>query len=135
MIYCVVCHDPLGTGHGTIVQRGYTPPPSYHIERLRTAPVGHLFAVISEGYGSMPSYADQIPTRDRWAIVAYLRALQASQHYPEAAARKIGAIPAGTGAPALAGMPAGLPAKAGTPAGGTTNPAPQQTAEPGENSP
>jgi mono/diheme cytochrome c family protein len=84
MIYCVVCHDPLGTGHGKIVQRGYTAPPSYHIERLRKAPVGHLFAVISEGYGSMPSYGAQIPVRDRWAIVGYLRALQASQHFPEA---------------------------------------------------
>lgn len=84
MIYCVVCHDPLGTGHGKIVERGYTQPPSYHIERLRKAPVGHLFAVISEGYGSMPKYANQIPVRDRWAIVAYIRALQASQHWPAA---------------------------------------------------
>ena len=83
MIYCVVCHDPLGTGQGKIVHRGYTAPPSYHIERLRKAPVGYLFAVISEGYGSMPSYGDQIPVRDRWAIVGYLRALQASQHFPE----------------------------------------------------
>ncbi len=83
MIYCVVCHDPLGTGQGKIVQRGYTPPPSYHIPRLRKAPAGYLFAVISEGYGSMPSYAAQIPVRDRWAIVGYLRALQASQHFPE----------------------------------------------------
>jgi mono/diheme cytochrome c family protein len=84
MIYCVVCHDPLGTGNGKIVQRGYTAPPSYHIERLRKAPVGYLFAVISEGYGSMPSYGAQIPARDRWAIVGYLRALQASQHFPAA---------------------------------------------------
>ncbi len=84
MIYCVVCHDPLGTGHGKIVQRGYTPPPSYHIERLRKAPVGHLFAVISEGYGSMPSYAAQIPVSDRWAFVGYLLALLASKHFPEA---------------------------------------------------
>jgi len=83
-IYCVVCHDPLGTGHGKIVERGYTRPPSYHIPRLREAPVGRLFAVISEGYGSMPSYAGQIPVEDRWAIVAYLKALQASQHFPEA---------------------------------------------------
>ncbi len=83
MIYCVVCHDPLGTGHGKIVERGYTAPPSYHIDRLRNAPVGHLFAVISEGYGSMPSYGGQITVRDRWAIVGYLRALQASQHFPE----------------------------------------------------
>ncbi len=83
MIYCVVCHDPLGTGHGKIVERGYTQPPSYHIERLRKAPVGHIFAVITEGYGSMPSYANQIPVRDRWAIAAYIRALQASQHTPQ----------------------------------------------------
>jgi mono/diheme cytochrome c family protein len=82
MIYCVVCHDPLGTGHGKIVERGYTRPPSYHIDRLRQAPVGHFFAVITEGYGSMPSYAAQIPPRDRWAIVAYIRALQFSQHCP-----------------------------------------------------
>ena len=61
MIYCVVCHDPLGTGQGKIVERGYTAPPSYHIERLRKAPVGYLFAVISEGYGSMPSYARPDP--------------------------------------------------------------------------
>ena len=74
MIYCVVCHDPLGTGQGKIVERGYTAPPSYHIERLRNVPVGYLFAVISEGYGSMPSYGAQIPVRDRWAIVGYLRA-------------------------------------------------------------
>jgi mono/diheme cytochrome c family protein len=82
MIYCVVCHDPLGTGYGKIVERGYTRPPSYHIQRLREAPVGYLFRVITEGYGSMPSYAAQISPRDRWAIVAYLRALQLSQHCP-----------------------------------------------------
>lgn len=83
MIYCVVCHDPLGTGHGRIVERGYTPPPSLHLDRLRNAPAGKLFAVITEGYGSMPSYANQIETADRWAIVAYVRALQLSQHFPE----------------------------------------------------
>jgi mono/diheme cytochrome c family protein len=83
-IYCVVCHDALGTGRGKIVERGYTKPPSYHIPRLREAPVGRLFAVVSEGYGSMPSYAGQIPVEDRWAIVAYVRALQASQHFPVA---------------------------------------------------
>ncbi len=82
MIYCVVCHDPLGTGYGKIVEQGYTRPPSYHVQRLRNAPVGYLFRVISEGYGSMPSYAAQISPRDRWAIVAYLRALQLSQHCP-----------------------------------------------------
>lgn len=82
MIYCYVCHDALGTGHGMIVQRGYTPPPSYHSERLRKAPVGHFFKVITHGYGSMPSYRNQVPPRDRWAIIAYIRALQLSQRYP-----------------------------------------------------
>jgi hypothetical protein len=82
MIYCVVCHDPLGTGKGKIQERGYTTPPSFHIERLRTVPPGYLFAVISDGYGSMPSYWAQVPVRDRWAIAGYLRALQASQHCP-----------------------------------------------------
>lgn len=80
MIYCVVCHDTLGTGHGIVVERGYTEPPSYHIDRLRKAPVGHFFKVISDGYGSMPMYRRQIPPRDRWAIAAYIRALQLSQH-------------------------------------------------------
>jgi len=83
MIYCVVCHDPLGTGRGKIIERGYTPPPSLHIERLRGAPAGRLFAVITEGYGSMPSYASEIPPEDRWAIVAYVRALQLSQRFPK----------------------------------------------------
>ncbi|HEY4310284.1 MAG TPA: cytochrome c [Pirellulales bacterium] len=82
MIYCVVCHDAAGTGQGKIVQRGYTRPPSYHIDRLREAPVGYLYRVVAEGYGSMPSYAGQIPPRDRWAIVSYVRALQLSQHFP-----------------------------------------------------
>jgi mono/diheme cytochrome c family protein len=83
-IYCAVCHDPLGTGRGKIVERGYTRPPSYHIARLREAPVGHFFDVITNGYGSMPEYKQQVPPRDRWAIVAYVRALQLSQHFPEA---------------------------------------------------
>jgi mono/diheme cytochrome c family protein len=83
IIYCVVCHDPLGTGHGRIIERGYTPPPSFHIERLRSTPPGRMFAVITEGYGSMPSYAEQIAPADRWAIAAYLRALQLSQHFPK----------------------------------------------------
>lgn len=82
-IYCSVCHDALGTGQGKIVERGYTAPPSYHIDRLRQAPVGRLFAIITHGYGSMPAYKNQISIDDRWAIVAYLRALQISQHFPE----------------------------------------------------
>jgi mono/diheme cytochrome c family protein len=83
LIYCAVCHDPVGTGRGKIVERGYTAPPSYHSERLRTAPVGHFYDVITHGYGSMPDYKEQVPVRDRWAIVAYIRALQLSQHFPE----------------------------------------------------
>jgi mono/diheme cytochrome c family protein len=79
-IFCIVCHDPVGTGRGKIVERGYTPPPSFHQPRLRDAPVGYFFEVISNGFGSMPDYAAQIPPRDRWAIVAYIRALQLSQH-------------------------------------------------------
>ena len=82
MIYCVVCHDPMGTGHGMIVERGYTRPPSYHVERLRNAPVGHFFRVATLGYGSMPAYGKQVPPRDRWAIAAYIRALQLSQRFP-----------------------------------------------------
>jgi mono/diheme cytochrome c family protein len=81
LIYCVVCHDSAGTGHGKIVERGYTRPPSYHTDRLREVPVGHIFRVVTHGYGSMPSYATQISPRDRWAIVAYVRALQLSQHF------------------------------------------------------
>lgn len=82
MIFCVVCHDPVGTGHGKIVERGYTRPPSFHVERLRAIPVGHFFEVMTNGYGSMPDYRQQIPPRDRWAIAAYIRALQLSQHFP-----------------------------------------------------
>ena len=79
-IFCAVCHGPLGQGNGIVVQRGFTPPPSYHIERLRQAPVGHFFQVITDGYGSMPDYRQQIPPRDRWAIIAYVRALQLSRN-------------------------------------------------------
>jgi mono/diheme cytochrome c family protein len=79
-IYCAVCHDRTGSGGGMIVRRGFTPPPSFHQDRLRDAPPGHFFDVITNGFGAMPSYAAQIPVRDRWLIVAYIRALQLSQH-------------------------------------------------------
>ena len=81
-IYCSVCHGVLGYGDGKVVQRGFTQPPSYHTDRLRTAPVGYFVDVIAHGYGSMPDYAPQVAPGDRWAIVAYLRALQLSQHAP-----------------------------------------------------
>jgi len=79
-IYCAACHDRVGNGQGMVVQRGFPPPPSYHTDRLRAAPVGHFFDVITNGFGRMPDYRDQIPTADRWAIIAYIRALQLSQH-------------------------------------------------------
>lgn len=81
-IYCSPCHDYLGTGHGMIVQRGFQPPLSYHNDRLREAPVGHYFDVITNGFGAMRSYADRVSPEDRWAIIAYIRALQLSQHAP-----------------------------------------------------
>ncbi|MEN6496301.1 MAG: cytochrome c [Thermoguttaceae bacterium] len=81
-IYCIVCHGPLGYGDGIVVQRGFTRPPSYHTERLRKAPPGYFVDVIARGFGSMPDYATPVPPADRWAIAAYLRALQFSQHAP-----------------------------------------------------
>jgi mono/diheme cytochrome c family protein len=79
-INCSPCHDRVGYGQGMIVRRGYRAPPSYHIDRLREAPVGHFFQVMTNGFGVMPSYAQQVRAEDRWAIVAYIRALQLSQH-------------------------------------------------------
>ena len=78
-VYCSPCHDYAGTGDGMIVQRGFPPPPSYHIERLMKAPVGHFFDVMTNGYGTMYSYAARVSPRDRWCIAAYIRALQLSQ--------------------------------------------------------
>jgi Cytochrome C oxidase, cbb3-type, subunit III len=79
-IYCTPCHDRLGSGNGMVVRRGYRRPPSLHIDRLRQAPPGYFFDVITNGFGAMPDYAAQIPVKDRWAIVAYIRALQLSQN-------------------------------------------------------
>ena len=78
-IYCSPCHDRTGSGHGMVVRRGFKAPPSYHIDRLRQAPVGHFFDVMTNGFGAMPDYRSQVPVADRWAIVAYIRALQRSQ--------------------------------------------------------
>jgi mono/diheme cytochrome c family protein len=79
-IYCSPCHDLLGYGNGMIVRRGFRQPPSIHIDRLRNERAGYFFDVITNGFGAMPDYAAQIEPRDRWAIVAYERALQLSQH-------------------------------------------------------
>ena len=78
-IYCSPCHGRLGNGQGMIVQRGFPPPPSYHIDRLRQAPAGHFFDVITNGLGTMYDYASRVTPKDRWRIVAYIRALQLSQ--------------------------------------------------------
>jgi mono/diheme cytochrome c family protein len=79
-IYCIVCHGPAGNGDGMVVRRGFPKPPTYHDDRLRNAPVGHFFDVITNGWGKMNSYAYQVQPADRWAIAAYIRALQASQN-------------------------------------------------------
>ncbi len=79
-VFCAPCHDRTGSGLGLVVRRGFLQPPTLHSDRLRAAPVGHFFDVISNGFGAMPTYADQITVRDRWAIIAYIRALQLSQH-------------------------------------------------------
>jgi mono/diheme cytochrome c family protein len=80
MIYCMPCHSPVGDGDGLVVRRGFPAPPSYHQDRLRNAPDRHLYDVITHGYGVMVPYADRVEPADRWAIVAFIRALQLSQH-------------------------------------------------------
>ncbi len=79
-IYCTPCHGATGAGNGMVVQRGYRQPPSFHIDRLRQADPGYVFDVITNGFGAMPDYKVPIAPRDRWAIVAYIKALQLSQH-------------------------------------------------------
>lgn len=79
-IYCSPCHSRIGDGRGIMVNRGYVPPPSFHSDRIRQLADGHVFDVITHGVRNMPAYAHQIPVEDRWAIVAYLRALQRSQN-------------------------------------------------------
>src|SRR5579872_2669486 len=82
-IYCSPCHSRLGDGNGMIAQRGFSqrrPPGNYHTDRLRKMPIGHFYQVITEGYGVMYSYASRVETQDRWAIAAYIRVLQKSQH-------------------------------------------------------
>src|ERR1700729_3726195 len=83
-VYCTPCHSRVGNGIGMIVQRGYMKAGSFHSARLETAPLGHFFQVISNGYGSMPDYSSQIVPADRWAIVAYIKALQLSQKATQA---------------------------------------------------
>jgi mono/diheme cytochrome c family protein len=78
-VYCSPCHGRTGEGNGMIVQRGFRPPPSYHVERLRNAPVGYFFDVMTNGFGAMQDYSAQVTVPDRWAIAAYIRVLQVSR--------------------------------------------------------
>ena len=78
-IFCSPCHDRTGRGNGMIVRRGYRQPPSFHLDRLRQVPAGHFVDVMTNGFGAMPDYRSQVPPDDRWAIAAYIRALQLSE--------------------------------------------------------
>lgn len=93
-IFCAPCHDQIGTGQGMIVRRGYQAPPSFHSDRLRQTEAGRFFQHITHGLRAMPDYAQQISPEDRWAIIAYIRALQLSQNtrlseLPEAERRAV----------------------------------------------
>jgi len=97
-IFCAPCHSRLGDGDGMVVRRGFPRPPSFHADALRSAPDAHFYDVITHGYGAMYSYAARVPPADRWAIIAYIRALQLSQHtaaadLPEAARAALAAQP------------------------------------------
>ncbi len=103
-IFCSACHGMTGNGDGMIVRRGFRRAASFNDDRLRNAPVGHFFDAITNGWGAMPAYAPQIPVQDRWAIIAYIRALQTSQQNPAAAA---------SASPAPAVLPSPTPAVGG----------------------
>ena len=107
-IYCTPCHSRIGDGNGMIVQRGYRHPPSFHDPKLLNAPIGHFFDVMTNGFGAMPDYAVQVQPRDRWAIAAYIRALQLSQHATAAQ------VPAGQKIPDLKIQPESTPGSGAT---------------------
>lgn len=107
-IYCTPCHGRSGDGEGMVVQRGFKHPPTYHSDKLRQQPVGYIYDVITNGFGSMASYASRVPMEDRWAIAAYVRVLQFSRNatiddVPEADRARLAAGPKPTPAPAAAG--------------------------------
>jgi mono/diheme cytochrome c family protein len=110
-IYCAPCHGRTGEGNGMVVQRGYRQPPSYHLDRLREAPAGYFFDVMTNGFGTMPDYRSQVPVADRWRIAAYIRVLQASQH-TTAADLPAGEFDKVTAAIAAASQAAATPAPA-----------------------
>ena len=107
-IYCTPCHGKIGDGQGMVVQRGLRQAASYHQDRLRQEKLGYFYDVITNGFGAMQGYAEQIPVRDRWLIVAYVRTLQLSQHasVEDVPADQRGALDAPTSAEATAGQPA-----------------------------
>jgi mono/diheme cytochrome c family protein len=133
-IYCTPCHSRVGNGVGMIVQRGYRPAGNFHTDRLRNAPLGHFFSVMTNGYGAMPDYSAQLTPEDRWAVAAYIRALQLSQNAKpsdEAAGAQVKdlhAIAKDAGMPVGFADPWGLPSTAiyGTP-NGDDNGIPGQT--------
>jgi cytochrome c1 len=104
-VYCAPCHSKIGDGNGMVVQRGFRQPPSFHSDRLRQAPPGYVFDVITNGFGVMPDYRAQIPADDRWRIVAYLKALQLAQQGTTAdlSAADLARLQAGETAPAAEG--------------------------------
>jgi len=106
-IYCAPCHGRVGRGDGMIVRRGYRQPPSFHIDRLRAQSAGYFFDVITAGFGAMPDYAAQVSVPDRWAIVAYVRALQLSQNatVADVPSQRRGELSGAPAAPAEAGAP------------------------------
>ena len=110
-IFCTACHGLTGHGDGMIVRRGFRQAASFHDDRLRQAPVGHFFDAITNGWGAMPSYAAQVPVQDRWAIIAYIRALQLSQQNVQRA------IPGGTPVPGSSPQPASSPQSSPTSGG------------------
>jgi len=122
-IYCTPCHSRVGNGAGMIVQRGYRPAGNFHTPRLMAAPLGHFFSVMTNGYGAMPDYKAQVTPEDRWAIVAYIKALQLSQEAKPADAaagaqiESLSNIATGEGLPANFGNEWALPKTAiyGTP--------------------
>jgi hypothetical protein len=147
-VYCTPCHSRVGNGAGMIVQRGYSKAGNFHTMRLQAAPLGHFFNVISNGYGSMPDYSAQLTPADRWAVVAYIKALQLSQNAQESDVASGEKVQSLTDIATSEGLPAGFAAEwtlpptavTGTPDGdlfvipqkmnGSTGMAPAKTATP-----
>ncbi|MES2403973.1 MAG: cytochrome c [Pseudomonadota bacterium] len=126
-IYCAPCHSRAGDGDGMIAERGFPHPPSYHTSALRNAPDSHFYQVITDGYGVMYPYADRISPHDRWAIVAYIRALQLSQHAPRSDLsaqdlQKLGATVSRVMNPSPPGRGAGVRVRDGADSSGNAEP-------------